>query len=72
MNTQQVALGYREGDDLDFYLKEANDVIYNVVIDNIKEDLGEDVTAEECVAELRRLCEKSVRHYRDCECAICR
>ena len=61
---------YREGDDLDWYLK--NTVIYACIMENIKSDLGGDATDAECMEELKRLCEPSVRHYNDCLCALCR
>lgn len=66
----EKGLEYRAGDNLDFYI--SSGVIYDIVMENIKEDLGSKASAEDCVAELRRLCETSVRHYKDCVCAICR
>jgi hypothetical protein len=64
--------GYREGDDLQFYLDNRTNVIWSIVFEFIREDLGEKATDEDCEVELRRLCEPSVRHYKDCNCAICR
>ena len=65
-------LSYRPGDDLDYFLNNKGQLIWGIVMENIRDDLGGRPTEEECIAELRRLCEKSVRHYHDCLCAICR
>ena len=63
---------YRCGDDLEFYLQNRNQMIWGIIMEQIRDDLGGRPTEEECEAELRRLCEPSVRHYSDCVCAICR
>jgi len=63
---------YRLGDNLNFYLGNRDQMLWVIVMDNIKEDLGGKPTDEECEAELKRLCEPSVRHYLECQCAICR
>ena len=65
-------LSYRAGDSLDFYLQNRNTVLWSIIMENISDDLGGRATDEECEAELRRLCEPSVRHYIDCNCGICR
>ena len=62
----------RFGDNLDFYLGCRNQPVWGIVMEQIRDDLGGRPTDEECLAELRRLCETSVRHYVDCQCAICR
>ena len=62
--------GYSKGGDLNFYRR--NHVVMSIVMDQIKEDLGGEPSDEDCEVELRRLCEPSVRHYCDCNCAICR
>jgi hypothetical protein len=67
-----VDLSYRLGDNLDFYLQNKNQAVWGIVMEQIRDDLGGRTTDEECEAELRRLCEPSVRHYTDCLCAICR
>ena len=63
---------YRAGDNLDFYLSNRNKPLWDILMDQIRDDLGGRPTEEECEAELRRLCEPSIRHYKDCMCAICR
>jgi hypothetical protein len=65
-------LDYRMGDNLDFYLQNRKQAIWSIVMDNIRDDFGKRMNNEECEAELRRLCEPCVRHYADCNCAICR
>ena len=64
--------GFRKGDDLQFYFANRHQVVWGIVMEFIKEDIGANATDEECEEELRRLCEPSVRHYCDCSCAICR
>jgi hypothetical protein len=67
-----TALCPRFGDDLDFYFNNRGQAIWGIVMEQIRDDIGARATDEECEAELRRLCEPSVRHYADCMCAICK
>lgn len=63
--------GYRLGSDLDWFLK--NMVYLDIVYSYIRDDEKNPSLPElDCMVELRRLCEPSVRHYKDCSCPICR
>ena len=63
--------GYKLGADLDWYLKNATylDIVYSYIRDDEKNPSLPELA---CLVELRRLCEPSIRHYRDCACPICR
>lgn len=67
---EELKLKYRLGDDLDFYL--VNTVILDLVFECIRQDSDDQLLDADCLAELKRLCEPSVRHYFDCACPICR
>lgn len=63
---------FRRGDSLDFYLANYNTIL-PVVFEYIRYDAkNERLPEADCMAELKRLCEPSVRHYLDCDCPICR
>lgn len=61
---------YRLGDDFDWYM--ANSVCLECVIENVQADLGPRASRADCIEEIKRLCEPSIRHYNDCLCALCR
>jgi len=63
--------GYRAGGDLDYYIN--NELYLSIIYDYIRADeKNPGLSDVDCVVELRRLCEPSVRHYKDCACPICR
>lgn len=68
---QEFAPKYKAGGDLDYYLN--NEVYLSIVYEYIRHDAQHPGMKEiDCLIELRRLCEPSVRHYIDCSCPICR
>jgi hypothetical protein len=67
---RDLGVRFRAGDDLSFYL--SHPAHLSIIFENIRCDSDDELSDAECTAELKRLCEPSVRHYYDCLCALCR
>jgi hypothetical protein len=61
---------YSDGFDLQ-WLKDHPKILASI-IETIRSETYEPLTHDECMREVERLCNKNVKHWWDCKCAICR
>lgn len=62
---------YKLGSNFDWFIE--NPITMGIIFEFIRDDhVQERFSDVDCMAELRRLCEPSIRHYLDCVCPICR